>query len=126
LFTLVEKETYALSLDFSPDGETMAIFSPDRFLRLFSVKSGKLLKTLDETLDFYASCVDLARDHILHMDKDEFEKKLLIEKEMGKMWEQGILQQELIPNFSFDETSQFIIVPCMLGIKIVKVSSGEC
>jgi peptidylprolyl isomerase domain and WD repeat-containing protein 1 len=35
--TLIEHETYALSMEFSPDGEKLAILSRDRMMRIFSV-----------------------------------------------------------------------------------------
>jgi len=53
LLELATKKTCALNMTFSNSGNMMAIFCRDRFIRIFNVKTGKLLKTIDETLQSY-------------------------------------------------------------------------
>jgi len=43
-FELVQKKTFALAIEFSHSGETMALFARDRKIRLFDFKTGKLTK----------------------------------------------------------------------------------
>ena len=50
LFELAKNKTCALSTQFSNDGSKFAIYCKDRKIRLFDMKSGKLIKTYIETL----------------------------------------------------------------------------
>jgi peptidylprolyl isomerase domain and WD repeat-containing protein 1 len=42
-----------LNLTITKDGRKMAILSKDRKIRLFDVLSGKIYKTIDESIDVY-------------------------------------------------------------------------
>jgi peptidylprolyl isomerase domain and WD repeat-containing protein 1 len=53
LFELIKNKTSALSCSFSNDGKLLAIYCRDRKIRLFDVKTGKLKKTINETLQMY-------------------------------------------------------------------------
>ena len=55
LFELVKNRTKALSMSISSNGLILAIFCADRHVRIFNIKTGKLLHTIDETLLFYTS-----------------------------------------------------------------------
>ena len=49
LFDLASKETYALSMELTSDGKLLAILGRDQKLRVFSFRTGKLLRLFDET-----------------------------------------------------------------------------
>jgi hypothetical protein len=50
LLELVKSKTCALSISFSNSGLIMAMYCRDRKIRLFSVRTGRLIHTYDETL----------------------------------------------------------------------------
>ena len=49
-YDLVNSETVALSMEFSPDWQLLAIFGRDAQIRLFHFASGRLLRTIDESI----------------------------------------------------------------------------
>lgn len=53
LFELVKHKTCALSCAFSSDGSKLAMYCRDRRVRVFEVKTGKLKKIYNETLETY-------------------------------------------------------------------------
>ena len=52
LMSLVKAKTYALSCTFTES--LLAFFCRDRQIRVFALKTGRLLRTFDESLSFYA------------------------------------------------------------------------
>lgn len=40
-------------LKISPDGKVFATYGHDRFIRIFDIKTGKIVKTINETLQKY-------------------------------------------------------------------------
>ena len=52
-FELMKNKTSALAINFSDNGMMMAIFSRDRKIRLFNMKTGKLMKVYNESLQSY-------------------------------------------------------------------------
>ncbi len=47
---LAKCKTYALSAALSNNGELFAIYSRDRKIRIFDIKSGKLIRTIDDSI----------------------------------------------------------------------------
>ena len=50
LYSLVENETFALAMEFSPDWKLLAIYARDCKVRVFHFSSGRLLSIIDESL----------------------------------------------------------------------------
>ena len=50
-YALAQAETYALSMEFSPDWELLAIYCKDCKIRVFNFRSGKLIRTIDESIE---------------------------------------------------------------------------
>lgn len=50
---LLKMRTVPVCLAINPKGTMFATFGEDRRIRIFSVSTGKLLKTIDETLNKY-------------------------------------------------------------------------
>lgn len=53
LLEIAKSKTFALSCAASNTGEFMAFYTRDRKIRVFSIKSGKLLRTIDDSLQQY-------------------------------------------------------------------------
>jgi len=41
----------------------------------------------DETLEMYKKGIELTKDHILHLSKEDYEKRVVAERELDKIWE---------------------------------------
>ncbi len=54
LFTLAKAKTHALSIDVSRDGSHFVVLSADRRVRVLALRSGKLIRTYDESLEVRA------------------------------------------------------------------------
>jgi WD40 repeat protein len=50
LLEIAKSKTFALSCAASNTGELIAFYTRDRKIRVFSIKSGKLLRTIDDSL----------------------------------------------------------------------------
>lgn len=55
LYEFAKAKTLILSIEFSKNGRVMAIMSKDRKIRLFNVLTGKITKTIDESLEVYST-----------------------------------------------------------------------
>lgn len=53
LYEFAKLKSYPHCLKISPDGKLFATYGTDRFIRIFNIKSGKLIKTIDETMQHY-------------------------------------------------------------------------
>lgn len=96
-------------LQVSPSGDFFATLSSDRKVRIFKYKSGKIVRTIDESLE------TIEKEHKENslMNPIDFLRKMTIEKELNKSM---ALKRETI---LFDQSGNFVIYPSMLGIKIV-------
>ena len=54
LYEFAKTKAIVLSIAFSKDGKIMAISSDDRKIRLFNFLTGKITKTIDESIDVYS------------------------------------------------------------------------
>ena len=116
LYEFAKSKTSVLSLEFSPNGLLMATFAKDRQIRVFKFMTGKLSKVLDESVKVYTELQQTKTQ----MSNLEFGRRLAIEKELEKS-----------PAFSnssimFDESSNFLIYPTMLGVKIINLTTNRC
>lgn len=106
----------ALSISVSPNEEFFAIYGADRFLRVFRTRTGRLYRKYDESIAFYQ---DLSSRGKLSLSSAEFQERLVIEEEIDCM-------HPMPPqNCIFDESSNFILFPSMLGVKILNLITNK-
>lgn len=55
LYEFVKVKTIVINIAFNKSGKKMAILSRDRKIRLFDFLSGKIINTIDESLDQYSA-----------------------------------------------------------------------
>ncbi len=90
LLELAVKKTFALSTAISNDGNIMAFYCRDRQIRIFEVRSGKLLRTLDESLQLYIDyqnqkgTTQAQKGDMLYLEKLDFERRMAVEKDLER------------------------------------------
>jgi len=136
LFTFVQNKTVLLSACFSPNGQLMATFSTDRQIRLFRLSTGKLLRQYDESLLQHERWQN--SDDKLRLDEIDFGRRLALERELDRLWSAQLKssdqsQTEQIkkslfaqtPSLLFDDSGTFLLVPSLLGIKVINVHTNH-
>ncbi|CAH9072697.1 unnamed protein product [Cuscuta europaea] len=118
LYEFVKCKTTISSIEVSPDGKQFSITSPDRRIRVFWFRTGKLRRVYDESLEV---AQDLQRSDVplYRLDAIDFGRRMAIEREFEKS--ENVPQ----PNAVFDESSNFIIYATLLGIKIVNMHTNK-
>jgi len=96
------------NISFSPDGEYFVTTSSDRKIRIFKLKTGKLVRTYDESLERITEA-HKANPTMSNMD---FARRMAIERDLDK---NGITNQETA---IFDQSGLFILYPTMFGVKV--------
>lgn len=132
----------------SPDGKQFSITSPDRRIRVFWYRTGKLRRVYDESLEviiIYPSIIiikrtlsiaypcivktsvdqvaqDLQRSDapLYRLEAIDFGRRMAVEKEFEKT------ENAPQPNALFDESSNFLIYATLLGIKVRLLMSWNC
>lgn len=128
---LVKARTCVVSMAFSTAGDLLAMLGKDRVIRVFRLADGKLLLTLDETLQTYTEeqANIKGKSDMLYLDKLDFERRLLVERELDKQWEYSAREHTNLhsntPTLGFDETDSYLYFGSLLGIKVVSVKTGE-
>ncbi|KAK9156695.1 hypothetical protein Scep_003269 [Stephania cephalantha] len=118
LFEIVKCKTTVSALEVSADGKQFAITSPDRRIRVFWFKTGKLRRVYDESLEV---AQDLQRSDapLYRLEAIDFGRRMAVEKEIEKT--EDVPQ----PNAVFDESANFLIYATLLGIKIVNLHTNK-
>ncbi|KAJ4775642.1 Peptidyl-prolyl cis-trans isomerase-like 1 [Rhynchospora pubera] len=118
LFEIVKCKTTVSAIEASGDGNQFAITSPDRRIRVFWFKTGKLRRVYDESLEV---AQDLQRSDapMYRLEAIDFGRRMAVEKELEKT------ESAPQPNAVFDESSNFIIYPTLIGIKIVNLHTNK-
>lgn len=118
LFEIVKSKTTVSAIEVSPDGKQFSIASPDRRIRVFWFRTGKLRRIYDESLEV---AQDLQRSDapLYRLEAIDFGRRMAVEKEIEKT--------ETAPpsNAIFDESSNFLIYATLLGIKIVNLHTNK-
>ncbi|MCL7028182.1 hypothetical protein MKW94_007373 [Papaver nudicaule] len=118
LFEVVKCKTTVSAIEVSPDGKQFAITSPDRKIRVFYFRSGKLRRQYDESLEA-AQELQRADVPLYRLEAIDFGRRIAVEKEIEKT--ENVPQ----PNAIFDESSNFIIYATLLGIKVVNLQTNK-
>uniref|UniRef100_A0A9I9CK09 peptidylprolyl isomerase n=1 Tax=Cucumis melo TaxID=3656 RepID=A0A9I9CK09_CUCME len=118
LFEIVKCKTTVSAIEVSPDGKQFSITSPDRRIRVFWYRTGKLRRVYDESLEV---AQDLQRSDapLYRLEAIDFGRRMAVEKEIEKA------ESAPQPNAVFDESSNFLIYTTLLGIKVVNLHTNK-
>ena len=134
LYEFMKKKTFGIALALHPSGSHFAIYGADRKIRLFEYKTGKIIVNYDERSKVYENKVSSS------MDSMEYGKRAAVEREMQQtaIFTAGLPVQpneddDLInePQYQlltlqFDPTGQCILIPTILGIKVINWKRNKC
>ncbi|KAG2329978.1 hypothetical protein Bca52824_001158 [Brassica carinata] len=117
LFEIIKCKTAISAIEVSPDGRQFSVTSPDRRIRVFWFRTGKLRVVYDESLEV---AQDLQRSDapLYRLEAIDFGRRMAVEKELEKT------ETAPPPNAVFDESSNFLIYATLLGIKIVNLHTN--
>lgn len=118
LFEIVKCKTTVSSIEVSPDGKQFSITSPDRRIRLFWFRTGKLRRVYDESLEV-AQDLQRSDSPLYRLEAIDFGRRMAVEKEFEKT------ESAPQPNALFDESSNFLIYATLLGIKVVNLHTNK-
>ena len=96
-----------INMDFSKNGKQMAMLSKDRKIRIFNMLTGKIVQTIDESLEVY-STIQQNSPQLANM---EFGRRIAIEKDIERN------EANLYSNLLFDDSGVFLIYGSLFGIK---------
>ncbi|XP_024539754.1 peptidyl-prolyl cis-trans isomerase CYP71 isoform X2 [Selaginella moellendorffii] len=118
LYTLAKCKTTVSALEVSQDGLQFVTSSPDRRIRVFRFKTGKLRRTFDESLEV-AQDLQRSDQPLCRLDAFDFGRRMAVEKEIEKA--------ENVPpaNAIFDESGNFLLYATLLGVKVVNLSTNK-
>lgn len=118
LYAVAKAKTTVSALEVSPDGMQFVTTSPDRRLRVFWFKTGKLRRTYDESLEV---AQDLQRSdaRLYRLDTIDFGRRMAVEREIDKT------EKVPLPNAVFDDSGNFLLYTTLLGIKIVNLHTNK-
>lgn len=124
LYEFVKVKTIIINIAFNKSGKKMAILSKDRKIRLFDFLTGKIINTIDESLDQYSALQQVSK--IYHQIRRFFKLESKNSQQMGNMefgrrmaMEKDIERNEatFFQNLIFDESGIFLVYGTLLGIK---------
>ncbi|CAN6455360.1 unnamed protein product [Victoria cruziana] len=118
LFDIARCKTTVSAIEVSPNAKQFSVTSPDRRIRVFWFKTGKLRRVFDESLEV---AQDLQRSDVplYRLEAIDFGRRMAVEKEIEKT--------ENVPqiNAIFDESSNFLLYATLLGVKIVNLQTNK-
>ncbi|CAD8176494.1 unnamed protein product [Paramecium pentaurelia] len=121
LYELMQNKLQCYGLCISNKQKLIVLYVSDKKFRVFNVQTGKIIIILDESIEAITSRQnDQVTYPLLHIEQQDFERRLLIEKDIDKQPEQ--LKQITM---CFDETDQILIYPSFIGIKFIYIKTGE-
>ncbi|EMR11486.1 hypothetical protein PNEG_00500 [Pneumocystis murina B123] len=121
LYEFKRLKSMPTSITISPDGQKFSTISfPDQQIIIFNFKTGKIIRKYDESLDMFNK-LQQSDKNIYKLDDIEFGRRVSIERELinDKFYRSTL-------NTVFDESSNFIIYPTLLGIKFVNIYTNCC
>jgi len=119
LYELLKNQTFAVALTVSGDGTLFAASCDDGRLRIFRTATCKMLRAYDESLEMFTAAQSDPNMSDLHLDRFDFGRRVAVEKEMRKS------PAFMYQTAAFDESSNFIIYPSLVGIKVVNIHTNK-
>eukprot|EP00019_Armaparvus_languidus_P009056 CAMPEP_0168600600 /NCGR_PEP_ID=MMETSP0420-20121227/12881_1 /TAXON_ID=498008 /ORGANISM="Pessonella sp." /LENGTH=506 /DNA_ID=CAMNT_0008638723 /DNA_START=254 /DNA_END=1771 /DNA_ORIENTATION=+ len=116
LFTYVKNKTVPLSMAVSAPGTRFAVLSSDRMVRVFSVATGKVVRTYDESLPVYQA-TQKDPNNPLRLDAIDFGRRFAAERDLDAAVADGDLTA--LGTLTFDASGHFLLYPTMIGVKVV-------
>ncbi|KAJ8749903.1 hypothetical protein K2173_013818 [Erythroxylum novogranatense] len=118
LLEIVKCKTVVSTIEVSSDGKQFSITSPDRRIRVFWFRTGKLRRVYDESLEV-AQDLQRSGSSLYQLEAIDFGRRMAVEKEIEKT------ETAPQPNAVFDESSNFLIYATLLGIKVVNLHTNK-
>ena len=115
LFELNRLNIKAVSLAMS-SSEYFAVFTSDYAVKIFRLRDGKLVKSIDESLDALTVAQSDPLQRKLHVDGKDFGSRVQAEQ---KMIESDSTMSHMKNIIVFDHTGEFILYSTIIGIKVV-------
>mmetsp|Transcript_12389 Transcript_12389/g.34796 ORF Transcript_12389/g.34796 Transcript_12389/m.34796 type:complete len:620 (-) Transcript_12389:303-2162(-) len=119
LYALAKAKTTAPSLEVSSDGSKFVSFCADRKVRVFRFLTGKLYRTYDESPEA-ANELQRSEGELFRLENIDFGRRVAVERELLAA------DSAPKPNAIFDDTSNFVLYPTLLGIKVVNLVANKC
>jgi len=119
LYVLAKGKATAPQLEVSRDGSKFASFCSDSKVRVFRFLTGKLYRTYDESLEA-ANELQRGDSELYKLENIDFGRRVAVEREMA-----GV-DNLPAPNAAFDDTSNFLLYPTLLGIKVINLLTNKC
>ncbi|KAG0497286.1 hypothetical protein HPP92_001759 [Vanilla planifolia] len=118
LFDIAKAKTTVSAIEVSSYGNQFAITSPDRRIRVFWFKTGKMRRVYDESLEV---AQDLQRSDapMYRLEAIDFGRRMAVEREIEKT------ENAPQANAIFDESCNFLLYATLLGIKIVNLHTNK-
>ena len=60
---------------------------------------------------------------LYYLEKGDFERRMNIEKDLDKLWEDPSSLDYVAPSIGFDESDSFLYYGSMLGVKIISTKT---
>jgi len=117
---LAKNKILVLSATISHNGELMACYGKDRVIRIYMFKTGKLYRKFYETFEMYSEWQKDKESTMLTLDKIEYDRRLVLEKEIDKS-----IEFISPPNVLFNETDNYVLWTSYLGIKVVHLGRNK-
>ncbi|KAI9812507.1 MAG: hypothetical protein M1832_000401 [Thelocarpon impressellum] len=119
LFDFKKSKSVPASITMSPTGEQFSTFSfPDRKIRIFDFRSGKLYRTYDESIETITE-MQQAGTGLQQLEDVEFGRRLAVEREL----ENPSVRNKV--NVIFDESGHFILYGSLLGTKVLNTLTNR-
>eukprot|EP01138_Halocafeteria_seosinensis_P001278 gb/GECG01001311.1/.p1 GENE.gb/GECG01001311.1/~~gb/GECG01001311.1/.p1 ORF type:complete len:737 (+),score=111.85 gb/GECG01001311.1/:1-2211(+) len=141
LYALTQDNAIPWSISVSHDGERFVVTSNDRKIRVFKFRSGKLMRTYDESLEVYEEAQKASK---LHLDDIDYGRRTAVERDMEESLNDVTMRTTSAnetqaqspdtyaigkyvppPNAIFDYSGHFVIYPTLLGIKVVNIETNK-
>lgn len=125
LLSIARARGKVMSIAASPRGEHIACYCSDWRVRIFAVRSGKLYRSYDESLDA-AAAMQRGGPESMRLDPVDYGRKAAAERELLERSMEAGPACDTVPSLCFDDSGNFVIYPTLFGIKVVNIISNRC
>ncbi|KAK6589869.1 cyclin cyclophilin like peptidyl-prolyl cis-trans isomerase fused to WD40 repeats at the N-terminus [Cryptosporidium xiaoi] len=121
LFELQKSKCYSFGMAVSEDEQLLAVYCSDMKIRVFNIRMGKCIRTIEENISVYNMLQNdgSKNSNKYKIDHIEFGVRSKVENDIKNTKE--ISYQTLC----FDETCKYLIYPCILGICVFDILKNE-